>query len=423
MITRFNDNPANYNALNRKRSDEATEAAGRTRMSTFALFAAYAITVTSVLNRFGLGNLCYAAMLCVGLYLFLNMGALLAVIKRAPCALFAGFIVWVVICACVNSYRVSGVDIVKSAVIALVPIIEVGLLVAVYAERGNLHRVIDLFFWWQLILVSLNDLLLLFAPDLFGMESAFLAQYLIGNKFAVVYEHFLLITFFLLRRDGASDETNNSILPLLLLVALTLVVSVLVDCMTGVIGAVLLYCFNRLVGRFPHVMTKPCILVGVLLLACSFMFVYDEVLNNGAIKFILEDVLNTTTDITGRSQIYEQLPLILGDHLVYGYGYGTCHILGPLLGNFVDTQNGLAEWVWRAGIPAVVVLCMFLWSCANHGRKAITDNGSRAIKVVAPLLSYLLTLSVLASVEITVSSAYFIAAFLLASSDCCADCR
>ena len=190
MITRFNYSPANYKPLFRKRGDGAKEAAGRTRMSTFALFAAYAITVTSVLNRFGLGNLCYAAMLCVGLYLLLNMRALLAVIKRAPCALFAGFIVWVVICACVNSYRVPGVDIVKSAVIALVPIIEVGLLVAVYAERGNLHRVIDLFFWWQLILVSLNDLLLLFAPDLFGMESAFLVQYLIGNKFAVVYGHY-----------------------------------------------------------------------------------------------------------------------------------------------------------------------------------------------------------------------------------------
>ena len=423
MITQSNDIPKKSNALLRLGAGKAMGAAGRLRMSTFALFAAYTVTVTNVFNRFGLGNLCYTAMLCVGLYLLLNMRALLTVVRKAPCILFTGFIVWVVICACVNSYRVPGVDIVKSVIIALVPIIEVGLLVSVYAERGNLHRVFNLFFWWQLILVSLNDLMLVIAPGLFGNESVFLSQYLIGNKFAVVYGHFLLITFFLIKRNAPGKQTDESNLSLFFLVVLTLVVSLLVDCMTGVIGAVLLYCFNRLVSRFPHVLTKPYVLVGVLLLACSFMFVYDDILNNGAIKFILEDVLNTTADITGRSQIYEQLPLILRGHLVFGYGYGTCHILGPLLGNFVDTQNGLAEWAWRAGIPSVALLCMFLWSCASHGRKAIADNGPRAIKVVAPLLSYLLTLSVLASVEITISSAFFIAAFLLSSFDYCTDCR
>lgn len=415
MIVCSNEKPKKNNTFFRLKVDGTTEIADCSRMSTFALFAAYAITVTSVLNRLGFGNLCYVAMLCVGLYLLLNVRTLLSAIRRAPCVLFASFIAWVVICACVNSYRVPGVDIAKSAAIALIPILEVGLLVAVYAERGNLYHVVNLFFWWQLILISLNDLLLLIAPDLFGLESDYLSQYLIGNKFAVVYGHYLLITFFLIKRDRV-NRANSS---LFFLVVLTLVISILVDCMTGVIGAVLLYCFNLLAGRFPRVLTKPYILVGVLLFACSFMFVYDEVLNNGAIRFIFEDVLNTTTDITGRSQIYEQLPLILSGHLVYGYGYGTCHILGPLLGNFVDTQNGLAEWAWCAGIPSVVLLCMFLWSCVNHGRRAIADNGPWAIKIVAPLLSYLLTLSVLASVEITVSSTFFIAVFLLSSSEYC----
>lgn len=419
MIIHSNDRSNNYNTLFRVRANRMTEASAPSRMSTLALFAAYSITVTSVLNRLGLGDLCYMAMLCVGLYLLLNMRALLAVVGKAPCALFTAFIAWVVICAYVNSYRVPGVDITKSAIIALMPIIEVGLLLAVYAERGNLHRAINLFFWWQLTLISLNDLLLLIMPDLFGMESVFLPQYLIGNKFGVVYGHFLLITFFLIRRNGEGKEAGKLNFSLFILVVLTLIISVLVDCMTGVIGAVLLYCFNLLVSRYPRVLIRPYILVGVLLLACSFMFVYDEVLDNGAIRFILEDVLNTTTDITGRSQIYEQLPYILSDHLVYGYGYDTCHILGPFLGNFVDTQNGLAEWVWRAGIPSVVLLCLFLWSCVSQGRKAIAENGTQAVRMVAPLLSYLLTLSVLASVEITVSSAFFIAAFLLSSSHFC----
>lgn len=419
MITHSNDRSVKYNSHLRVKANGTAEVVGRSRMSTFALFAAYVITVTSVFNRLGLGSFCYAAMLCVGLYLLLNMKTLLVVVRKAPCVLFAAFTAWVILCACVNNYRVPGVDITKSAVLALVPILEVGLLTAVYAERGDLHRAINLFFWWQLTLIFLNDLLLLIAPNLFGMESVFLPQYLIGNKFGVVYGHFLLITFFLVRRKSAGEEAGKSNFSLLILVASTLIVSVLVDCMTGVIGAVLLYCFNLLISRHPRALIKPYVLVGVLLLACSFVFVYDEVLNNGVIRFVLEDVLNTTTDITGRRQIYEQLPYILGDHLIYGYGYDTCHILGPLFGNFVDTQNGLAEWVWRAGAPSVVLLCLFLWSCVSQGGKTITENAPQATRMVAPLLSHLLTLSVLASVEITVSSAFFIVAFLLSSLYSC----
>lgn len=404
-------------------TNDVTDDSNPPRMSTLALFASYVITTANVFDRLGVGTVRYLAIACVAFYLLLNTRSLVRVIKKTPIVFFAAFIGWVIVSAYANSFRVPGVDIVRFAVIDLVPVLEIGLLVSVYAERGCFMRVVNLFFWWQLVLVSINDFMVLLAPGYFGMESSVLPLYLLGNKFGVVYGHFLMLTLFLVRRNGWNNDKGKIDCQAFVLVSLSLVISLLVDCMTGVIGTVIVYGFNRLISRYPNSLIRPVVLILILLLACSFMFVYDDILNIAAIKFFLADVLNTTNDITGRSQIYEQLPLILKDHLVYGYGYGTCHILGPALGNFVDTQNGLAEWVWRAGIPSVVLICLFLWSCVSHGRKAIADNSPRAIKVVAPLLSYLFTLSVLASVEITVSSAFFIVAFLLASSDCYADRR
>ena len=391
------------------------------RMSTFALFASYFIIFTSVFDRLGLGSFRYLAILVIAVYLLMNLRTLLSVIARGPCIFFIAFIGWVVLAAYVNSFRVPGIDIVRSAIIDLFPILEVGLLISVYAARGYFRRVVHLFFWWQFLLVAINDMLLLVSPGLFGMESSVLPQYLMGNKFGVVYGHFLLFVLLLMKYNGWRHDFESSRLPSILLVVLTMIISVLVDCMTGVIGIIVLYSFIYLNFRFSDFFTRPIVLIAFLLLSCSFMFVYNDVLNNGVVKFILENVLGTTPDITGRGPIYEQLPSILSNHLIYGYGYGTCHILGPLLGNFVDTQNGLAEWIWRAGVPSVVLLCLFLWSCVSNGRRFVLSNGMYAISMVVPLISFLFTMSLLASVEITLSSTFFVSSFLLSTSIYCSD--
>lgn len=390
-----------------------SEGFGSFRASTFMLFAAYSISFVSVFDRLGLGAFRNIAIICIGVYLLLNIRALAKALTRGPLIAYVAFVSWVILAAIINSFRVPGVDIAQEAVVALLPALEVGLILFVCSMHGQFHRAVSLFFYWQSILLFLNDAFVLAAPGLFGMESS-IPSYFMGNKFSVVYGHLLLMVLFLIRRDGMDVKPEGSMLAFLSLFGLTIIVSLIVDCMTGIVGAALFLCFYFLISRHPHFFFNPVALIAVVLLSFLFVFAYKSVLSNGVVVFLLGDVLGTSTDITGRAQIYEQLPLLMSNNLMFGYGYGTGHILGPALGNFVNTQNGLAEWIWRAGIPSVVLLCTFIWQCVSRGKTALAESRQN-LGIMAPPLAFLYTLGVLASVEVTIAASFFVMSFMLAA--------
>lgn len=106
--------------------------------------------------------------------------------------------------------------------------------------------------------------------------------------------------------------------------------------------------------------------------------------------------------MTGRTNIYAKIAVAMTGNWLTGYGYGINYDLTRELMQADNTQNGLAEWVFQIGIIGTAALIVLLWICFHRINKARISRKSSAI------LAVLYTLTIIASIEVSIDLPYFL---------------
>lgn len=277
-------------------------------------------------------------------------------------------------------------------------------LAVILAERGKGMFALRFVFGYEMVLLVLNDLLMLSRVVTFysgGFES-----YLVGSKFSVVYMHMNALTLWAMtRRPGARRQK----LPKKSIAALTLfliIIAVRVDCMTGVIGCVMLLCIYLLItmqkGKKVRFFLSPMMLVLFLTGSVVFSFIAQWLLNLPIISFIIENVFGRDTTLTGRLNIYLQYIQKVSSHWLTGYGYGNGNVVSVALFRYENTQNAILQWVLQVGVPTTVMLLFVMYWIARTVKK--TDD----VKVgrILPLVALIYTYIVLGTVETTFNMSF-----------------
>mgnify|MGYP000152170206 CR=1 FL=1 len=228
-------------------------------------------------------------------------------------------------------------------------------------------------------------------------------NYFVGTKFAVVYQHLFLLTLFMMVNSSSlmkKNSLNNYRVRFTFyaLLILTIILSLYVDCMTGVIGTALFFVFSLLVRYNSKMMASGGMFIGAVLASFAFMWVVPSILLNENVASFITNKLNRSLSLTGRTLIFERIPQIMQGKWLLGFGYGSSYEICRRYIGFADTQNALMEWIMQIGVLGSVLLCLMLCYCITRLNKNIMIY----TEWVWPL-AFVYTYVALGTIEITYS--------------------
>ena len=241
-------------------------------------------------------------------------------------------------------------------------------------------------------------------PEMLNLYYKLTLATVIVNKFKVSYLHIYLIVFFLFKMRKIMEWRKGHAVILLFYSVLTIGIAVRVNCVTGIVGVLVLLVMyflfsNKMTGKL---IMNPLFYVAILLVCCSFMYVFEIVLSNEIVQDFIVNTLGRSLTLTGRTRIYNKLPELLYKRLWTGYGFGSSYEICMQYGSFPNTQNGIAEWVLQVGLPATVILVVLIYVVIHMLHKSEMSG-----KAGIPGIFVLYVLAFLASVEVTINLAYF----------------
>ena len=265
-------------------------------------------------------------------------------------------------------------------------------------EDNKVQQVLNLFYRMTLGILLVNDILVLTFPNLY---LSFGENYFIGTKFEVVYLHFLLICLYMAK--AKDNRHRNLVFGGMLL--WTFFIGVQVKCSTGLVGTAIMIILIIAINRKEDMFLSPTFYAAVQAICFGFVFFCETVLSNPMVENFIVNILGKSATMSGRTNIYIKVPMILTSHRAWitGFGYATSYELGRELGGFPDTQNGILEWIWYAGIPTTIIMLVLFMVILYASKNAISGN---AIKMRS-LLVFLYLLTILGTVEITITKMYF----------------
>lgn len=251
-------------------------------------------------------------------------------------------------------------------------------------QKNKIDSVIKTFFYLTLFYVIITDILLISVPSLFMRYN----NYFVGNKFYVSYLHILLFTFYMCLPKKNKRFT-------IILYAYSIIISIIVNCNTALIGTILIALLYLLKDRFNLV--NPALIIIVILVSSSILFMFRGILNYKPIQFFIVEILNEDLTLTGRLEIYDNDLEIISKKLFLGYGYGNSHDVMYDAIKAPNTQNGLLECVLNFGVLGTFILLLIIYNVFKN-----YDKNKNKI----PLIIYIYAFSILGMVEVTINITY-----------------
>ena len=273
---------------------------------------------------------------------------------------------------------------------------ELVMFLEIMAKKNMMLLCIKTWYRCAVLISLLTDIMALTQGSIDG-------NYFVGTKFAVVYQHLFLLTLFMMVNASSIMEKNSlnnyrvkfTFYALLLL---TVILSLYVDCMTGVIGTVLFFIISLLVRHNSKMMASGGMFIGAILASFAFMWVVPSILLNENVASFVTNKLNRSLSLTGRTLIFGRIPQIMQGKWFLGFGYGSSYEICQRYIGFADTQNALMEWIMQIGVLGSILLCLMLCYCITKLHKNIMFY----TEWVWPL-AFVYTYVALGTIEITYS--------------------
>ena len=279
-------------------------------------------------------------------------------------------------------------------------------LMIVLAETGRGKAALKFIFWYMLLIVIINDALMLSRVLTFG--TARHENYIVGTKFSVSYLHMDLLTLWLVLYAKKRRGVRKGKLAVLVVTAFIVMIAIRTNCMTGLLGCIMLaFMFGWLQtkgGYRLYRLVSPGVLTVAVVISVLFIIVVDTIVSIPVVRYLVEDVLNRDTSITGRTNIYGILFENMRGHWLQGYGYGNDNEIAMKLFGYANVQNGLMQWVLQIGIPATgSMLAVFAQSF-----RQLKHSSAEKREFVMPLVILVYLYVILATIETTFNKAFIL---------------
>ena len=288
-------------------------------------------------------------------------------------------------------------------------LVELQALMIWVSEKGHSRFLINLLFYYVLILVAATDLFLFtgFVTFMDGTHEA----YLVGTKFIVSYLHMDLLTLWFLKGNNRTTIKNIPKPALIVSAILLIAVSVRVQCMTGVLGCVVLFvCFmmiDKTSRRGLSVLNSPVVLLGALAVNMIFPFISELVVAIPFVRYFVVEVLGRSENLTGRIEIFEIFGDRMSGHWLFGFGLGNENLAARELFGYANAQNAILQWILRAGLLNTVALIALMVIIFRY--RVIKQQFRRTMPLVILIYVYIF----LGTVEITFGMSFIMWVFLI----------
>lgn len=261
-----------------------------------------------------------------------------------------------------NRHPSIGHSAVDSSMRTVLYILELYALMVWTAETGRGQYVLDFLFVYVLVMTIATDFLMF--SRLISFQRGKYTYYLVGTKFSVSYLHLNLVSLAMMRSKKRRHGERKKKWLLFAALLFTAFVSNYVDCMTGIIGAVVLMGLhmvadmpirNRMLRFESFWQVAGCLAISVV-----FPFLVEGFVSLPAVQFVIEEVLGRETHLTGRVMIFQAYVPGMSGHWLWGYGYGNGNVASEALFRCANAQNALLHWILQTGIPAVLLLVVLI---------------------------------------------------------------
>lgn len=283
-------------------------------------------------------------------------------------------------------------------------LLELFLVLMLFAENGKAQQVVNFLFWYSLILVLLNDALMFSGVVSFGSRKY--ETYLIGTKFNVAYLHMNLLVLWFMRSKRGLRRQRFIKLKVLTAAVCIVAICLRVEVVTGLVGCLVLVLLMALVetpkGRKLFRLASPTMLSLVMGISVAFVFVAVAVLDIPFVRTVVEEVFHRDVTLTGRVEIYQQFVENMQGHWLAGYGYGNGNAVSVALFGYENVQNGLLQWVLQVGVPATAALVALVLQVFKQISRRRVKNLAKILPLVALIYMYV----ILSMVETTVDMAF-----------------
>lgn len=272
------------------------------------------------------------------------------------------------------------------------------------AEEGMGRFFLRFLFHYTLILVILTDALLL--TGLVRFDDGRFETYLVGTKFIVSYMHMDLLALWIARRVG---DTSYKKIPKMVLIFVTLLlvlISLRVECITGLLGCIILFVCLMVVDlrnvRWLKILTSPVMLMAALLLNLIFPLIARAIVAIPVVEYLIVEVFHRSLTLTGRTNIFNLFGSQMEGHWLFGYGAGNANAAAVALFGYANAQNSILQWILQSGIVSTVILAV--WMMLVFFRIHDSNRLRRCLPMIMLVYVYIL----LGMVEITFSMSFLL---------------
>lgn len=272
----------------------------------------------------------------------------------------------------------------------------------------KLESTIKIFFYLSFAYCLINDILCI--PQINSLRVT--QAYLLGNKFSVALTHTIVLAFFCaysISKSRIDKSRTRFLIKFWSLAIYALLSDIMVDCFTGIVGLIV-FIFIYL-GFKKKIYLNGWTWFIIFMVTSLVPYFYEEIMNSKFYQVFFIDKLGRSITMTGRMNIYKQIPYFMFNHWQWGYGYGTSYSVVENLIGMPNTQNGTLELILQTGIYATIIFVIFVLFLFYR----ISKNSS---ELIIPFISIIYVLTVTSAFEITYSFEFItICAIIIALSD------
>ncbi len=318
------------------------------------------------------------------------------------------FYIWItllLLCGCLllsgtsNRNTASNINVMRSTARTICFLIELFALMIWVSEKGYGKFFVNFLFRYVLLLVIATDVLVF--TKLIVFRDGSYESYLVGTKFIVAYLHMELLTLWFLK-SGIGINIKN--IPRILLIAASaylVIISIRVQCMTGVLGCVALFVCFMLIDRPSRkglrVLNSPGMLLLSLAFCLIFPFVSELIVSIPAVNYFVVEVLGRNENLTGRIEIFQLFGKRMEDHALFGFGMGNANLAAKTLFGYANAQNAFLQWILQAGFLTTAAMVLLIVTVF------VQRSRTRQFKKTMPLVILIYIYILLGTVETTFS--------------------
>ena len=248
-----------------------------------------------------------------------------------------------------------------------------------YMLKNKQENTVNVMFYILLLFVSLDFFSIIFFPN--GLyhtsltwnewTTSYEAQWIYGNKNNRIYWYImLLMTAWERYALNGKSKIWPTIISIGTIVAMMLVKSSTATTVAIVVGTgILVSIYKKKEIRFSinsYLLVGICTVVTILILAGS----------TGFLKIVVEGIFHKDMTFSNRSQVWQQVLLLIAQKPFFGWGIVDSNTATGLLGSltYVNAHNQFLNCLWQGGIVLICILGGIILCTARNINAIVSDR-------------------------------------------------